>query len=165
VGNVENAQSALADRWPHVNGSINGIFTALSQRLPVGARLPDQLGAMDGRAARGLKSPRIKMEQMPMRASTDRILTTHVGSLPRPDALIAANAALAGTGSAAAQQEALRGAVIDVVGRQRAAGVDLPNDGEFGKAVTHRVNYGAWWNYAFDRWSGIRGARGRAKSS
>src|SRR5262249_17406435 len=38
---------------------------------------------------------------------------------------------------------------------QRESGIDIPNDGEFGKAVTYRVHYGAWWNYAFERWGGI----------
>jgi 5-methyltetrahydropteroyltriglutamate--homocysteine methyltransferase len=89
-----------------------------------------------------------------MRASTERILTSHVGSLPRPEALIAATLARTAGGEAAFQHE-LCDAVADVVRRQRDAGVDLPNDGEFGKAVTHRVHYGAWWNYAFERWSGI----------
>jgi 5-methyltetrahydropteroyltriglutamate--homocysteine methyltransferase len=89
-----------------------------------------------------------------MRASTDRILTSHVGSLPRPDALIAANVARA-SGTNAAHADALRAAVSDVVRQQHEIGVEVPNDGEFGKAVTHRINYGAWWNYAFDRWSGI----------
>jgi 5-methyltetrahydropteroyltriglutamate--homocysteine methyltransferase len=89
-----------------------------------------------------------------MRASTERILTTHVGSLPRPDALIAANLAR-DSGSEEAYQRQLRGAVAEVVERQREAGIDAPNDGEFGKAVSHRVHYGAWWSYAFERWSGI----------
>src|SRR5439155_23212310 len=92
-----------------------------------------------------------------MRRSTERILTSHVGSLPRPDALIAANAArdTRQTTDEAAFQRQLGDAVGDVVRRQRECGIDVPNDGEFGKSVTHRVHYGAWWSYAFSRWGGI----------
>ena len=92
-----------------------------------------------------------------MRRSVDHILTSHVGSLPRPDALIEANRARqAGeTTDEAAFQQTLRTAVADVMGHQRKLDVDIPNDGEFGKSVTDRVHYGAWWNYAFQRWGGI----------
>ena len=98
-----------------------------------------------------------------MRSSTDRILTSHVGSLPRPDALIEANQAReAGeTKDEEGFRQTLRAAVADVVRRQQELGVDIPNDGEFGKSVTHRVHYGAWWSYAFQRWGGIEfGASG-----
>ena len=98
-----------------------------------------------------------------MRRSTERILTSHVGSLPRPDALLAANAARAAgeASDEAGFQRTLRGAVADIVRQQHAAGIDVPNDGEFGKSVTHRVHYGAWWSYAFQRWGGIEfGAAG-----
>jgi 5-methyltetrahydropteroyltriglutamate--homocysteine methyltransferase len=92
-----------------------------------------------------------------MRYSDARILTSHVGSLPRPEALIEANRARGAgeTTDDAAFQEALRAAVADVVHHQRELGIDIPNDGEFGKSVTHRVHYGAWWSYAFQRWGGI----------
>jgi 5-methyltetrahydropteroyltriglutamate--homocysteine methyltransferase len=92
-----------------------------------------------------------------MRRSTDRILTSHVGSLPRPEQLIAANQAreagdrLDETGF----REMLQAAVADVVRHQKELGIDIPNDGEFGKSVTHRVHYGAWWSYAFQRWGGL----------
>ena len=60
-------------------------------------------------------------------ASPDRILTTHVGSLPRPERLIELNAARAGGGAVdqAAYDEALAEAVTEVVARQREAGVDV----------------------------------------
>src|SRR6266852_6556851 len=92
-----------------------------------------------------------------MRTSAERILTSHVGSLPRPDALIAANRAR-DAGEArdeAGFRQLLRQSVADVVRHQRDLGIDIPNDGEFGKSVTHRVHYGAWWSYAFQRWGGI----------
>jgi 5-methyltetrahydropteroyltriglutamate--homocysteine methyltransferase len=99
--------------------------------------------------------------------SSDRILTTHVGSLPRPDDLIAANRARE-TGEATDErnfQEKLREAVSDVVQHQKDLGIDVPGDGEFGKSMGHRVNYGAWWSYAFRRLGGLEfgapGAYGR----
>jgi 5-methyltetrahydropteroyltriglutamate--homocysteine methyltransferase len=92
-----------------------------------------------------------------MRASSDHILTSHVGSLPRPDDLIAANRAREAGEATDGRgfQETLRAAVAEVVRRQRDLGIDVPGDGEFGKSVGHRVNYGAWWNYAFHRLGGL----------
>jgi 5-methyltetrahydropteroyltriglutamate--homocysteine methyltransferase len=70
-----------------------------------------------------------------MRTSTDRILTTHTGSLPRPPAVVALmleewknpgpqKAALA---------DAVRDAVMAAVDKQVAAGLDTINDGEQGR--------------------------------
>jgi 5-methyltetrahydropteroyltriglutamate--homocysteine methyltransferase len=92
-----------------------------------------------------------------MKSSADRILTTHVGSLPRPDDLIEANRrreageAVDETGF----QAQLRAAVGDIVRRQRDLGIDVPGDGEFGKSMGHRVNYGAWLSYSFQRLGGL----------
>ncbi|MCC6473291.1 MAG: cobalamin-independent methionine synthase II family protein [Burkholderiales bacterium] len=91
-----------------------------------------------------------------MQESSTRILTTHVGSLPRPDGLIEANRTHRGENSnEAAFQALLREAVIEVVKRQRDAGIDQPGDGEFGKAMGHPISYGAWWSYSFQRLSGL----------
>jgi 5-methyltetrahydropteroyltriglutamate--homocysteine methyltransferase len=92
-----------------------------------------------------------------MRRSSDHTLTSHVGSLPRPDELIAANRAReAGEASDDHDFQAiLRAAVADVVRRQKDVGIDIPGDGELGKSTGHRVNYGAWWNYAFQRLGGL----------
>jgi 5-methyltetrahydropteroyltriglutamate--homocysteine methyltransferase len=91
-----------------------------------------------------------------MRASTDHILTSHVGSLPRPDELIAANRARdASELDEAAFQQTLGAAVIEVVRRQRQVGIDVPGDGEFGKSMSQRVNYGSWWRYSWQRLAGI----------
>jgi 5-methyltetrahydropteroyltriglutamate--homocysteine methyltransferase len=92
-----------------------------------------------------------------MRYSRDRIVTSHAGSLPRPDALIAANQARqAGSDADEARfQEQLRSAVVGVVGRQQQLGVDVPGDGEYGKSMGHRINYGAWWHYSFQRLGGL----------
>ncbi len=92
-----------------------------------------------------------------MRYSNDHILTSHAGSLPRPDELIEAYRARA-AGEAADEarfQSVLAGAVADVVRRQRAAGIDVPGDGEFGKAMAQRVNYGSWWRYSWLRLGGL----------
>ncbi len=92
-----------------------------------------------------------------MKTSRGRTLTTHAGSLPRPDDLIAANHARESGESKdeAAFQKILRAAVADVVRAQKAAGVDVPNDGEFGKSMGQRVNYRAWAMYAYQRLSGM----------
>ncbi len=86
-----------------------------------------------------------------------RIATTHAGSLPRPDELIELNRARqAGQGpDDRTYQDRLRAAVAEVVGRQREIGIDLPGDGEYGKAMGQRVNYGAWWSYSFQRLGGL----------
>ena len=71
-----------------------------------------------------------------MRSSTDRILTSHAGSLPRPDDLIEANRARAAgeTADEARFQAQLGAAVSEVVRRQKELGIDLPGDGEYGKS-------------------------------
>jgi 5-methyltetrahydropteroyltriglutamate--homocysteine methyltransferase len=92
-----------------------------------------------------------------MRNSGDRILTTHAGSLPRPDELIELNRARLGGESVDEEtfQARLGDAVGDLVRRQRDLGIDVPNDGEYGHAMGHRVNYAAWWTYVFDRLGGL----------
>jgi 5-methyltetrahydropteroyltriglutamate--homocysteine methyltransferase len=95
-----------------------------------------------------------------MRRSTQRILTTHVGSLPRPDDLVALNAesVRALTRSEAIDQDPrearLRTAVTEVAERQREIGLDVVNDGEFGKATSGSIDYGAWQSYAYERLTG-----------
>ncbi len=86
-----------------------------------------------------------------MRGSMDRIRTTHVGSLPRPPALLAMlrdkNAGRAVDRSAF--EAGVAAAVREVVARQQAAGLDAINDGEQG-----RVDYTV---YVADRLSGLSG--------
>jgi hypothetical protein len=82
---------------------------------------------------------------------TDRILVTHAGSLPRPDDLIVLNREHPGGPKAA---ERLRTAVAEVVAKQVALGVDVVNDGEYGKPMTDAVDYGAWSMYVYARLSG-----------
>jgi 5-methyltetrahydropteroyltriglutamate--homocysteine methyltransferase len=92
-----------------------------------------------------------------VRFSGDRILTSHAGSLPRPDSLIDANRArMVGDVIDEVQFQAqLKAAVGEVVGRQKTLGIDLPGDGEYGKSMGSRVNYGAWWSYSFQRLGGL----------
>lgn len=70
-----------------------------------------------------------------MKLSTDRILTTHVGSLPRPqDAVDVLFAQDRGEPVDPAKfDEVMRRAVGDAVGRQSDAGLDIVNDGEMSK--------------------------------
>lgn len=82
-----------------------------------------------------------------MQKSTNRILTTHTGSLPRPQALLdmIVGKYHGGQGDAAAFQQAVQAATSDVVQRQIDCGLDIINDGETSKIsyntyVTERLN-------------------------
>jgi len=92
-----------------------------------------------------------------MQGSRSRIRTTQAGSLPRPDDLIELNRARQAGESTdeRAYQTRLGAAVVEVVRRQHAVGIDVPGDGEYGKAMGQRVNYGAWWSYSFQRLGGL----------
>src|SRR5215471_14620732 len=86
-----------------------------------------------------------------MRRSTERILTTHTGSLPRPDELTKVMFAKeegvpVDTAALAAR---IKAAVADVVGRQVAAGIDVVDDGEYSKP--------SYATYVKDRLSGFGG--------
>jgi 5-methyltetrahydropteroyltriglutamate--homocysteine methyltransferase len=85
-----------------------------------------------------------------MERSTDRILTTHVGSLIRPEPLKAfIRAKQSGQAfDVAAYKACLTQAVADVVRHQADVGIDIPSDGEFGKGIS-------WSQYALDRLSGF----------
>jgi 5-methyltetrahydropteroyltriglutamate--homocysteine methyltransferase len=85
-----------------------------------------------------------------MKRSTDRILTTHVGSLIRPGELrefLSAKEAGAPFDEDA-YNRCLKQAVAEVVRRQAAAGIDVVSDGEFGKAIS-------WAQYALFRLGGF----------
>jgi 5-methyltetrahydropteroyltriglutamate--homocysteine methyltransferase len=92
-----------------------------------------------------------------MKRSTDRIITTHSGSLSRPPDLLALNRARAQGEKVdeAGYEQCLSAAIAQVVRRQRDAGVDVPDDGEFPKPMAAQFDYGAWWNYAFARLEGF----------
>lgn len=87
---------------------------------------------------------------------TQRIRTTHVGSLPRTEELLAANTRRAeGTISAEDFSAVLARSVEEVVARQRETGIDIVNEGEYGHITSGAVDYGAWWNYSFSRLGGL----------
>ncbi len=67
-----------------------------------------------------------------MRRSTDRILTTHTGSLPRPAALLSAIRERE-RGGPELNPQAVHEAVAECVRRQVETGLDVVNDGETGK--------------------------------
>jgi 5-methyltetrahydropteroyltriglutamate--homocysteine methyltransferase len=85
-----------------------------------------------------------------MKRSTDRILTTHVGSLIRPPALQDFMRAKQGGKDYdhAAYEACLKQSVADVVARQAEVGVDVISDGEYGKAIS-------WNQYVVERLSGF----------
>jgi 5-methyltetrahydropteroyltriglutamate--homocysteine methyltransferase len=70
-----------------------------------------------------------------MSRRAERILTTHVGSLPRPTDLHAMGVARQGgaTVDEAAYQARLKSAVAEIVTKQASLGLDIVNDGEFSK--------------------------------
>ena len=86
-----------------------------------------------------------------MQRSTERFLTTHTGSLPRPEDLI--RSMYAKEEGVPVDPTALgarvRSAVAEVVGKQSAAGIDLVNDGEMSKP--------SYATYVKDRLAGFGG--------
>ena len=86
-----------------------------------------------------------------MKRSTDRILTTHTGSLPRPPDMLGllVEEQQARLDDRAALDLSVRAAVQDVFNRQVATGLDVVNDGEQG-----RVDYTV---YVKDRLTGYDG--------
>jgi 5-methyltetrahydropteroyltriglutamate--homocysteine methyltransferase len=91
-----------------------------------------------------------------MRRSADGILTSHAGSLPRPDELREAwSRPTEDRKKEAELQTLLRKSVVDVVAEQKKLGVDIPNDGEFGKPMRSKSDLAAWGTYIFGRLSGF----------
>jgi 5-methyltetrahydropteroyltriglutamate--homocysteine methyltransferase len=90
-----------------------------------------------------------------MKRSTDRILTTHVGSLPRPPDLLDTLQAQAGGQSDARRtfRGRVRTAVAEVVQQQVGAGVDVVSDGEMAKP--------SFVHYVRDRLKGFEGVSSR----
>jgi 5-methyltetrahydropteroyltriglutamate--homocysteine methyltransferase len=86
-----------------------------------------------------------------MKASTDRILTTHVGSLPRPQAVVDClvrkerGESRDSDGFARTMQQG----VADIVRRQAETGIDVVSDGE-----TSKISYST---YIKDRYTGFSG--------
>ena len=93
-----------------------------------------------------------------MKLSTDRILNTHVGSLPRPEDLFELMLARMDGKPVdeKAYAERVRQAVRDTVREQVAAGIDIVNDGEMGKP--------SFITYAASRLSGLEKREGNRPS-
>src|SRR6059036_64813 len=89
---------------------------------------------------------------MAIQRSTDRFLTTHTGSLPRPSDLIRMMYAKEEgvPVDPVALDVRIRAAVAEVVQKQRDAGVDLVNDGEMSKP--------SYATYVKDRLTGFGGS-------
>jgi 5-methyltetrahydropteroyltriglutamate--homocysteine methyltransferase len=87
----------------------------------------------------------------PMKTSQDRILTTHVGSLPRPPELrqMLVRKDQGEPYDKDTLDRLARQAVVDIVRRQVAVGVDIVNDGEMSKP--------GYSTYIADRLSGFAG--------
>jgi len=85
-----------------------------------------------------------------LRRSSERILTTHVGSLIRPPELLPFIRARQGGQpyDQQAYQHCLADSVKAIVENQSSAGIDIPSDGEFGKGIS-------WSQYALERLSGF----------
>ncbi len=86
-----------------------------------------------------------------MTAKANRILTTHVGSLPRPQALtdMLFRRAADEPVDPAEFEAAVQAAVADAVQRQKRAGIDIPSDGEMSK-----ISYAT---YVAERLTGFSG--------
>jgi 5-methyltetrahydropteroyltriglutamate--homocysteine methyltransferase len=86
-----------------------------------------------------------------MKTSQDRILTTHVGSLPRPTELrqMLVRKDQGEPYDKDALDRLVRQAVVDIVRRQTAVGVDIVNDGEMSKP--------GYSTYIADRLTGFAG--------
>jgi 5-methyltetrahydropteroyltriglutamate--homocysteine methyltransferase len=87
-----------------------------------------------------------------MRTSTDRIVTTHVGSLVRPPEIrrFLAESQAGQSIDEESFQAALRAGVSAVVREQSEIGIDVPSDGEYGKAH--------WVWYVTERLAGMEAA-------
>ena len=85
-----------------------------------------------------------------MKRSTERILTTHVGSLIRPRALqdFLRLKQAGKPHDEVAFRRCLAESVVDVVRAQARTGIDVVSDGEFGKSIS-------WSQYALERLSGF----------
>jgi 5-methyltetrahydropteroyltriglutamate--homocysteine methyltransferase len=69
-----------------------------------------------------------------MQRSTERIITTHAGSLPRPADLLEMMSSETAAKAGRADSRRLRDAVKEIVNKQIDLGIDVIDDGEFSKA-------------------------------
>src|SRR5262245_23457787 len=88
-----------------------------------------------GRAALVYRKCNKRERDRTMKRSTNRIRTTHVGSLPRPADLLEMMDARDKSGGAdpKAYEQRLRSAVSEIVNKQVELGIDVVDDGEYSK--------------------------------
>jgi 5-methyltetrahydropteroyltriglutamate--homocysteine methyltransferase len=99
-----------------------------------------------------------RREETAVKRSTEHILTTHTGSLPRPPELLEALQRRdrgEGDGDGEKLDAQIRAAVDDVVRRQADAGVNVVNDGEAGK-----IGYSTYVKERLDGFGGEAGMAG-----
>jgi len=145
-------------RYPETHGAIDrtGIIVATTWELDRAAT--GRCCSRNTRQLVGSPEVRYKAAQLvlgghnDMKRSTNRILTSHVGSLPRPADLINMYREQV---PAEKLDSRLTSAVAEVVRQQVEAGIDVVNDGEFGKPMSDEVDYGAWATYIHQRLSGF----------
>jgi 5-methyltetrahydropteroyltriglutamate--homocysteine methyltransferase len=88
-----------------------------------------------------------------VKRSTDRIITSHVGSLVRPPEVVAMlTNREQGKLFEGGEEQTLKKAILQVVRQQKEAGIDIPNDGEFSKS--------GFANYITDRLTGFSEVEG-----
>jgi 5-methyltetrahydropteroyltriglutamate--homocysteine methyltransferase len=90
-----------------------------------------------------------------VRRSQTRFLTTHTGSLIRPQVLLNEPSPEADAATRASYDRALAEAVAEVVAEQVKVGLDVVNDGEYGKS--------SWSAYALERITGFEIHKERLK--
>ncbi len=89
-----------------------------------------------------------------MQRSQERILTTHVGSIARPKSMLDMASLRSGPPQDPVRYaQVVRESVAEVVRRQVASGIDIVNDGEYGKS--------SWANYVIERLNGFEAQRGK----
>jgi len=96
---------------------------------------------------------------MTLHSSKDRILTTHVGSLPRPPDLLDMMKVRLGGGACdeTAYEARLRSAVAEIVRRQIDCGIDIVADGEMSKP--------GFFTYVSERLAGFEPRPGQGRKA
>jgi hypothetical protein len=168
--NTKNYVWSVADALSHISrtmtllpGDIVSMGTAVGgERDPDAPQVPgvtraNRSGIAAWSRSRSPASAHSRIRSRPheaaMNRSDKRILTTHVGSLPRPASLVAAyrDEPMGSPKLGAVLKESVR----DVVQKQLDTGIDVIDDGEFGKPVHGEVDYGAWMTYLASRMQGF----------
>ena len=109
-------------------------LSSLSQLRRIQLTIHEYTHELTGTCARRrIVEVRRRKREARVKRSDRRICTTHVGSLPRPDDLMALFCVRNAPDET--PQPRLRAAVGDIVRQQAESGIDVINDGEHGKAM------------------------------